>query len=775
MSRPGCTALQASCKRRCKTRDVGQELHVRVMGNVEVRRGSEVVAIGGPKPRQLLAMLVGARGGVVSVDRLCEELWGTAPPADPGAVLQGNISRLRRVLEPEAQIVARPPGYALEIDDARVDAWQFEAGCRAARAETDPTCAVQAFAAALSHGTGTPFAEFSDREWARADVTRLEEERLVAWEDWLSLRLDLGEDHSVVADLEGLVADHPLRERPWLLLAMALHRSGRSADALRRIAAFRSVLRDELGLDPPAAIRALETRILDADPGLLSAPPRAGRAMRLRPAETTSLVGRGQDLAGIVAGLGEHRLVTLVGPGGVGKTRLAMRVAADAWDLHGGEVYVVELAPVQDALSTVASVATAIDVQQRQHLSLEESLVEFLRGRRALLVLDNCEHVRTAVARLAERLLLACPDLRVLTTSREILGLAPEHVWRVEPLPIAGESVLIDEVAAVPAVRLFVERATASNPHFVLGPDNVRAVTEIVRRVDGLPLAIELAAARLRAISPAALAERLQERFDLLDHAQYTSTERHSTVGELVGWSVNLLTPEERILFARLSVFAGSFGLDAVEAICADDPLDAHVAARVLAALVDKSMVQLSDPMLGRYRVLQPLREFGRGELSDAARAAVSRRHAAWYLDLAEQAGTDLAGPDEAEAVARVDRDFDNVRAAFSWTVEHLEVEWACRLVAALREYAFRSLRAEGSAWADDVIPMPGFDESRSAPLVLAVAAYGRFVRGDLDSCIRFGELAMAVSDRLGVGSSGLAERALGNSLFYKGDAATAQ
>jgi predicted ATPase len=619
-------------------------------------------------------------------------------------------------------------------------------------------------------------AEFADREWARAGVTRLEEMRVAAREDCLSLRLDLGEDRALVAELEALVFEHPLRERPWMLLATALYRSGRPADALRRISTFRSILRDELGLDPPVAIRGLESRILESDPALLPSPqPLSGRRPQLPPGEVTPLVGRSIDLAGIVTRLGEHRLVTLVGPGGVGKTRLAMRVAADVWDARSGEVYVVELAPVHDPLLTLASIATAIDVHQRQHLSVEATLIEFLRGRRALLVLDNCEHLRAAVARLIERLLAACPDLTVLTTSREVLGLAGEHVQRVDPLAIAEAAMSVDEISNVAAVRLFVDRATASNPGFVLGPDNVEAVAEIVRRVDGLPLAIELAAARLRAISPAALAERLGQRFDLLDHAQFTPIERHQTVRDLVGWSFNLLTPDEQTLFARFSVFAGAFGLDAVESICTDDTLDASAAARLLFALVDKSMVQMTDAQAGRYRVLEPLREFGRAQLDHDERIAVSEHHATWFVNLAERSAAALAGPQEASASASLDHDFDNLRSAFSWSVEHRDLERACKLVVALHEYSFRSMRAEVIAWADDVIAVPGFDESPQAPLVLGVAAYGRFVRGDLDSSIRYGELAIAASIRIGVGTFGLAERSLGNSLFYRGDSAAAQ
>ena len=749
---------------------------VRVLGNLEVRRGTDIVAIGGPKPRQILAMLVAAHGNAVSTDQFREELWGDEQPADPAGVLQGNISRLRRLLDPGARIIAGPAGYMLEIDATAVDAWRFEANHGAARAATDPATVVEAYQRALDCFTGPPYAEFSDREWFRADVLRLEEMRTVAREDLLSARLALGEDRTIVADLEALVSEHPLRERPWHELALALHRSGRSADALRRIAAFRSILRDELGLDLPAAIRHLEASILGSDPALLgSAPPRAGRRSRRPPAEVTPLVGRSTDLAGIVRQLGEHRLVTLVGPGGVGKTRLAMRVAADVWDVRRGEVYIVELAPVHDPLSTVASVATAIDVQQRQYLSVEESLVEYLRGRNALLVLDNCEHLRVVVAHLTERMLGACPDLTVLATSREVLGLPGEHVRRVEPLAVPTSSTSAGELATVPAIRLFVERAAASNPGFALNEDNAAAVADVVQRVDGLPLAIELAAARSSAIGPAAMAERLGERFDILDHAQSGRSERHQTLTELVAWSFNLLNGSEQILFGRVSVFAGSFDLDAVETICADESLDASSAARVLAALVDKSMVQLTDAGASRYRVLEPLRQFGHDELRESERSAVAARHAAWYLDLAERSARSLGGPDESAAATQLDREFGNVRAAFSSFAERNAVAECARLVVALREYSFRSMRAEVIAWAEEVTQMSEFDRSSYAPLVLAVAAYGRFVRGDLDRSIEYGDRAMAASRRLGVGSSGLAERALGNSWFYRGEAEVAQ
>jgi predicted ATPase len=557
----------------------------------------------------------------------------------------------------------------------------------------------------------------------------------------------------------------------WRQLIVALYRSGRTAEALRRAEAFRTLMQDELGLDPSPVLRELESRVLNEDPTLLQTPVASRRSvMGQLPAESTRLVGRADELRLLADRLRIDRLVTLTGPGGVGKTRIAMRLAGELWDEYDGEVFVAELAPVSDPASTVGAIATAVDVQQRQHLSIEDTLVDYLRARRTLLVLDNCEHLRGTIASLSERLLSWCPGVTILATSREVLGLPGEQVWRVQPLAIPDEGSGPAVAAEVPAARLFVERAIAARPGFALGPDNVADVVAIVRHLDGLPLAIELAAARIRVMSPAALAERLDKGFDLLSGAQTSMIPRHRTVNELVTWSHDLLAPDEQQLFAQLCVFAGGFGLDAAEQVCAGQDVDSSRVSLVLANLVDKSMVQLVDEDLPRYRLLETLREYGRDHLDGTERELVRARHAAWYLEVAERCGRSLAGPDEAIAVATLDRDFDNLRAAHRWSLEHTDVDTAVRLVAALREYSFRCMHAEITVWADGAIALPGAGAHHRYPLAVAVAAYGRFVRGDLEGAVELGECAVAAADRLGIDGSGLAERALGNAWFYRGD-----
>jgi predicted ATPase/DNA-binding SARP family transcriptional activator len=750
---------------------VPSDLQVRVLGAVTLARAGAAVPIGGPKPRLALALLAAHRGSVVSTDRICEEIWGDDAPADPPAVLQSHLSRLRRLLRPDAEIAARPPGYALEIADHALDAATFEHEYRLAQATTDPRRTVAHLDAALACWRGDAFEEFAERDWARAEAVRLDELRAHAQEDLLDARLALGEHAALVAELEALVAERPLRERLWQQLVVALYRSGRRAEALRRAEDHRRRFREELGLEPSPALRELEARVLADDPTLLPPVTTARRPTGRRlPAEATALVGRGDELDDLVGRVRVDRLVTLTGPGGVGKTRLALRLATELWDELGGEVFVVELAPVDDPASTVAAIATALDVQQRQHLSVEETLVEYLRGRRALLVLDNCEHLLDTVAPLTGRLLSECPDVTIVATSRGVLRLPGEHVWRVGPLALAPEGADADAVAASAAVQLFADRAAAAQPGFTLGPANAEAVAEIVRRLDGLPLAIELAAARLRAMSPAALAERLDQRFDLLAGAQTSMIERHRSLQDLVGWSHDLLAPDEQRLFARLCLLAGSFALDAVEGICAGDDLRVEQVPGLLANLVDKSMVQVVDPDRGRYRLLETLREFGQEQLDARERDAVRDRHARWYLAVAERTAHELAGPGEAEAVAALDRDFDNLRAAHHWSLEHADADVALRLVAGLREYAFRRMRAEITSWSDAAVALPGADAHPRFPVVLAVAAYGRFVRGDLEAAIALADDAIGAAERLRANGVGLAERTLGNAWFYKGD-----
>ena len=407
---------------------------------------------------------------------------------------------------------------------------------------------------------------------------------------------------------------------------------------------------------------------------------------------------------------------------------------------------------------------------QRQDGTADGGLTEFLADRDDWLLLDNCEHVIGAVASLVARLTAACPRLRIVATSREPLGVPGEVVYTVAPLLIADESEDAD-LAASPAVQLFCERAAAARSGFEPTPESLPALARLCRRLDGLPLAIELAAVRARSLGLEAMIERLDHRFSLFDAGSRHADERHQNLHNMVAWSYDLLSSNEQRLFDRLSVFSGSFDLPAVDSVCTvdGDPAD------LLFTLVDRSMVQVVDLDEPRYRLLETLREFGRDRLArDGAAERVGRRHLEWFSDLVERGDDGLNGPDERRWSDRIDRDFDNVRAAYSFAMQAGDVDSALRIVRAVTEFSFRRMRYEVTSWADAATTLPGADGHPSFPAARATVAYGHFVRGELDEAVAVGHEAMASAKRLGVDSDGLAERALGNAYFYRGEHAEA-
>ncbi len=684
-----------------------------ILGPTQVRLADgRDLALRGSRLRALLVLLLLDTSRVVSAERLIDGLYGADPPGGAANALQSQVSRLRRALAGgggERELVEfQPAGYRLGVDRDDVDAHRFvrlAADGRRALAAADPARAAALLRQALDLWRGAPLADVLDAPFARVEAARLDELRLAAVEDRIEATLSLGGYQPLTAEVVALVAAHPLRERLRGQLMRALAGSGRRAEALAAFEEARRVFADELGTDPSAELAAIHLAILRGEQPRADQPchPAAPRL----PSPLTSFVGRDGELRRVGKLLDQSRLVTLSGPGGVGKTRLAMEAAGHS----AGEVCLVELATCGDGPDVPRAVLHALGLrdaglraQPEPHRDVTDRLVAALAERRLLLILDNCEHVITDAARLADRLLRACPRLRILATSREPLAVTGEALCPVSGLALPPEGATVAASREYEAVRLFTDRAADVAPDFAVTPATIDAVRHICRTLDGLPLAIELAAARLHALPVADVAARLDDRFRLLSRGSRTAQPRHRTLRAVVEWSWDLLDGAEQVLARRLTVFAGGATLEAVERVCGLPP---HETVEVLTGLVRKSLVEVAD---GRYRMLETVRAFCAERLADAGEAGGLRRaHAAYLLDLAQAADRNLRRAEQLEWLRRLDAERDNLHMAVRAAVVHGDVGMALRLLAALSFYWWvRGLRSEGVALAGEVLAAVG-------------------------------------------------------------------
>jgi predicted ATPase/DNA-binding SARP family transcriptional activator len=646
----------------------------------------EQLTVPGLKVRALLADLLVHAGEPVSADRLVDDLWGERAPADPAGALQAKVSQLRRVLaaaEPDGRALVqyRPPGYVLRAGRDMVDASQFEDLLNRARTVSDPRARATLLAEALGLWRGAAFADFGDQLFTQVAIGRLEEERLIALEEQAEARLELGDHAQLASELGGLVARHPLRERLRAAQLTALYRAGRPGEALESYRDLRKHLADELGLDPGAELTALHQAILVADPALrapILAPTAAARTNL--PGPFGSLIGRTRAVSEVRTLLASSRLVTLTGPGGVGKTRLAVEAARQAGPFPDG-TWLVEFAAETGEAGVAELVCAAVGLPDGAPPGpLAEWLAAALGSRQMLLVLDNCEHLIGPVAMLAERLLRAAPGLRFLATSQEPLAIGGEQLWEVPPLEQAG------------AVQLFVSRAAAAAPGFAPDADEARAVADICRRLDGIPLALELAAARVRALGVHTLATRLDDRFRLLTAGRRGAPARQRTLRAVIDWSWELATEPEQIVLRRLAVHADGCTLTAAEQTCAGEGLDRADIAGLLARLVDRSLVVVTaagarEP---RYRLLESVAAYGTERLREAGELdRFQRRHREFYVTLAERARSQLRGHGQRPWLQRLDRESANMHSALEGAIRHQEADLALRLAGAMTWYWF--------------------------------------------------------------------------------------
>jgi predicted ATPase/DNA-binding SARP family transcriptional activator len=689
----------------------------RILGPLEVSANGERLALGGPKQRALLAVLLLNAGEVVSSDRLVEALWPDKPPAAARHALEVNVSRLRKTLGAnnagDSALVTRAPGYALHVEPGELDLQRFErlvADGRRARADGDAALAARALHEADGLWRGRPLADLEFEPFARVDVERLEELQLVAIEERIEADMALGRDGELVAELGQLSREHPWRERLHAQLMRALYRSGRQADALEAYARAREVLVEQLGIEPGAELADLHQAMLVHDRTLdgPSVSPLTHRRSTL-PAPPNGTIGRDRELAAVGERLqaSSVRLLTLTGPGGVGKTRLALEAArAFEADFADG-AHLVSLAAVRRAQEVPAAIVESLGIVSLAGESDMQAVERFLGAKHLLLVVDNCEHVSSA-APFIGGLPSACPALTVLATSREPLTVQAEQRYAVSPLalPDPGTPADPDALAGVDAVALFCERARAQDPAFELSESNAAAVAEICRRLDGLPLAIELAAAHCGLLSPAEIAERLDTA---LGSGARDAPPRQQTLRATIDWSHDLLTPDEQTAFAHFAVFVGGATVGAAETVTG-------ASLHTLERLVAKSLLvgqQGTAPT--RLGMLETIRAYATERFAATDNGgAVRERHYGYFLALAERHGSDraLLGAYGKEHVARLDAEAENLKAALGWAVDRRDRRRAIAAVAAVGRYWWmRDRYADTVTWVDRSLGLPGVDD----------------------------------------------------------------
>jgi predicted ATPase/DNA-binding SARP family transcriptional activator len=680
---------------------------LRFLGPVQAVRAGREVLLGGPRQRAVLALLVLDAGRVVPAGRLVEEVWRGRPPLGAAKTLRSYVSRLRSVLGPEMAVVARGGGYCLSAGPGQLDVSRFErlvAEGRAVLGAGEAAAAGNRFREALALWRGPAFADVADVEPLAREGARLAELRLVAVEGRLEADLAVGLHAEVAGELEQLAGEHPLRERLWYLLMLALYRGGRQADALAAYRRARALLAGELGLEPGQELRDLERAVLRQQ-----VPPVApGRQAQSLPAQLTSFVGREQELAVLGTLLGEARLVTLTGAGGAGKTRLAVELAAGVAGRFTDGVWLAELAGISDPGLVPAQVMEVLGVRQAGDMPVIEALGFRLRSAELLLVLDNCEHLLDACAGLAGVLLSGSPGLRVLATSREPLGVPGEAAFPVPPLALpaegSGEAVIVD----APAVRLFLDRGATARPGTGLAGAPATVIGRICRELDGLPLAIELAAARTSTLSVEEVGAHLADKFAFLAYRRPVADPRHQALKAAIDWSYDLLPAAEQDVFRQLSVFAAGFGLEQVAQVCCGG--DEAAAFDLVDRLASKSLA-VAETAGGqtRYRLLETIRQYAAARLAETGHDGPARqRHAGAFLALAERE----------HDLAVLAREHGNFRAALSWSLSQ-DSKTAQRLARALGGFWLaRGFLHEGQDWLERALATGPADPRLHADLL---------------------------------------------------------
>ncbi|MFI6737602.1 BTAD domain-containing putative transcriptional regulator [Nonomuraea sp. NPDC050451] len=698
--------------------DGGARLRVTLLGAFQASRGDAALSVRGARLEGLVVRLALAGGRAVEQGVLVDAIWAEDPPAGPAHALQALVSRLRRALGSAGDVAQVAGGYRLDVDAADVDALRFEQLAAAGRDRLragDPNAAAAVLGEAVALWGDRPGAEpTAVAAVAPAAATRLAHDSVEAVADLADAELSLGRADAAAARLTALLAEHPVHERAAALLMDALAAQGRQAEALALYERVRETLADVLGTDPGTALRERHLRLLRSErPAPDAVPTRPSNL----PAPLTSFIGRDDDLARIGTLLTAGRLVTVVGPGGAGKTRLAVEAARRHRHDYRDGAWMIDLASVTEPAKVGAAVLAGIglrggamfEARMRVEGSDLDVLVDQLGGRESLLLVDNCEHLIDAVAHLVAALLSRCAGLRVLATSREPLAVDGEALVPLGPLALPGPDDGVEQARRAASVRLFTERAAAVRPGFDVDGTTLPAILRVVRGLDGMPLALELAAARLRTLSLPELADGLSDRFRLLTTGSRTALPRHRTLRAVIAWSWELLSEHERTVAERVSILPGGVTPASATAVCAGTAVPAAEIPELLAGLVDRSLLQLApDP--GRYRMLETLREYGTDRLAETGDLGTARDLSAGYFaELMARYDPQLRGPGQLAAMRVIGAEYDNALAALRRRCETGDAPGAVALALNLTWYwQILGRHPDAAYWLGEALAVPG-------------------------------------------------------------------
>lgn len=701
----------------------GSQMRIRLLGTLDIiDDGGLAVGLGGPRQKRVAGCLVAAAPDCLTVDRLIDEVWGDQAPATAAHVISTYVSNLRKVLG--ERIITSDGRHGIDLSKDDVDAIRFVELLETGRGklDRDPARALLLLNEAAGLWGGRPLGDLGeDSDLIRLWRGQLEELHSQAIEARTTALLNLGQYEQVIPELQSLVAAHPFREGLWGQLMLALYRSGRQTEALRAGQALRTLLREESGIEPSPAIEELEHGILIQDPELFS---RAAHAPFEVPEFLTAFIGRSVEISDVVKAIETHRLVTLTGPGGIGKTRLAYEVAERLRNRFVDGVRSLDVAPISDPALLMPELARTFGIVGQTEMGPADTFAAALGSKQILLVCDNCEHLVESVANQIAELLKSVENLRVLATSRVPLHVGGEALVRVPPMSMPSEDALLDpgELLLADAIRLFVDRANSFLPAFELNQENGEGVIRVCRRLDGMPLAIEMAASRIPVLAPGQIADLLEDQLESLATSDRNVTTRHQTLRNVFEWSYNLLDGPQQTLLGELAVFAGEFELDGINAIAGASPQGIDL-IDALQGLVDASLL-VARPHASRavrYRLLQTVREFALERLEAAGRLNEAfERHAEHFLDVLHEAGASSAHPAFKNWMETIEATYTDVQQALDWSLANQPRSATLRGAQALREYWHRSGKAaEAARWAPRLL-----EGSESAPAVLRADAY---------------------------------------------------